>query len=78
MRGAGGGGGQTAWYRLPQFAAFLLEGAYTNGNNRDACQNVGTQCIVGKFVKFVVSGQVGPGTGGGSTGSSVIGVQLIE
>ena len=72
------GNGSNVWYRLPRFAAFKLEAAYTNGNNLTECQGQAKQCLVGKFVKFIVSGQVGPGSGGGSTATSVVGVQLIK
>ena len=73
-----GAHGANTWYRIPQFVAFKLEHAYTNGNNLDKCDNISKQCLIGEFVKFVVSGTVGPGTGGGTTESSVIGVQLIQ
>jgi Putative Flp pilus-assembly TadE/G-like len=70
------------WYRVPRFAAFQLEAAYTNGNNigtaTTLCELQSKQCLVGKFVRFVVSGQVGPNSGGGDTSTSVIGVQLIR
>jgi hypothetical protein len=66
------------WYRMPQFAAFQLQHAYTNGNNTSSCQGAAKQCLVGQFVHFVVSGTVGPGSGGGTTDTSVIGVQLIK
>lgn len=75
-----GGNGQNQWYRFPQFAAFLLERAHVNGSNKAACDtgNGATSCLIGKFVDFVTSGTVGPGAGGGTTQSSVLGVQLIK
>jgi len=75
-----GGNGQNQWYRFPQFAAFELERAHVNGSNKAACDtgNGATSCLIGKFVDFVTSGTVGPGAGGGSTESSVLGVQLIK
>jgi hypothetical protein len=75
-----GGNGQNQWYRFPQFAAFQLERAHVNGNNSAACDtgNGATSCLIGKFVDFVTSGTVGPGAGGGTTQSSVLGVQLIK
>ena len=75
-----GGNGQNQWYRIPQFAAFELEGAYINGNNKAKCDtgNGATSCLIGKFVDFVTVGTVGPGVGGGTTESAVLGVQLIK
>jgi hypothetical protein len=75
-----GGTGANQWYRFPQFAAFLLERAHVNGNNKAACDtgNGATSCLIGQFVDFVTSGTVGPGAGGGTTESSVLGVQLIK
>jgi hypothetical protein len=71
--------GANVWYHLPRFSAFHLEGAYTNGNSlRAECQMQSAQCLVGKFVHFIVSGNVGPGAGGGYTDMSTIGVQLIR
>ncbi len=75
-----GGSGSNQWYRIPQFAAFELERAYINGNNKAACDtgNGATSCLIGKFVYFVTSGTVGPGVGGGTTAGAVLGVQLIK
>lgn len=75
-----GGNGSNQWYRFPQFAAFELERAHISGSNKAACDtgNGATSCLIGKFVDFVTSGTVGPGAGGGSTESSVLGVQLIK
>jgi Putative Flp pilus-assembly TadE/G-like len=72
------GNGQNLWYRIPRFAAFKLQAAYTNGDNLSSCQNQSKQCLVGQFVHFIVSGTVGPGSGGGTTDTSTIGVQLIK
>lgn len=76
--GLDSGVGSKLWYRIPQFAAFLLTNAYTNGNHNAECEYQSNQCLLGRFVNFVVSGQVGPSSGGGSTTTSVIGVQLIK
>jgi hypothetical protein len=75
-----GGNGTNQWYRFPTFAAFELEHAYVNGNNKAACDtgNGATSCLIGKFVDFITSGTVGPGVGGGTTDSGVRGVQLIK
>ena len=75
-----GGSGSNQWYRIPQLAAFELERAYVNGNNRGVCDtgNGATSCLVGKFVNFVTTGTVGPGIGGGTTDGAVLGVQLIK
>jgi hypothetical protein len=60
----------------------FTKGAYVNGNN-PICetQNYGVpgtgQCLVGRFVRFISQGTVGPGTGS-SSGTDAIGVQLIH
>lgn len=75
-----GGSGQNQWYRFPAFAAFELEQAYVNGNNRPDCDtgNGATSCLIGQFVDFITTGTVGPGIGGGTTEGAVIGTQLIR
>jgi hypothetical protein len=75
-----GGNGSNQWYRFPVFAAFQLEHAWLNGNHAAECDtgNGATSCLIGEFVDFQTSGTVGPGIGGGSTDSSVRGVQLIK
>jgi hypothetical protein len=76
-----GGDGSNQWYRFPQFAAFELEWAYTQGANKAACDAVSTgvaQCFIGKFVNIIRAGTVGAGVGGGSTNSALVGVQLIK
>jgi hypothetical protein len=75
-----GGNGSNQWYRIPQFAAFELERAHVNGNNKAACDtgNGATSCLIGRFVNFIVTGTVGPGIGGGTTDSALIGTQLIK
>jgi len=75
-----GGQGQNQWYRIPQFAAFELERAHLTGNNKAACDtgNGATSCLIGKFVDFITVGTVGPGVGGGTTKSAILGVQLIK
>ncbi|CAN5624832.1 hypothetical protein BH24ACT15_BH24ACT15_31680 [soil metagenome] len=64
------GNGNNLWYHIPQFAAFLLDDAHIQGDNRPACQNPpglplnggngSTSCIDGWFIKFVTVGPVGP------------------
>jgi Flp pilus assembly protein TadG len=60
----------------------FTKGAYVNGNN-PICETIdygvpGTgQCLVGRFVRFISKGTVGPGTGS-SSGTDAIGVQLIR
>jgi hypothetical protein len=75
-----GGNGVNQWYRIPQFAAFLLEHAYINGNDSAHCDtgNGATSCLIGKFVNFITTGTVGPGIGGGTTDGAIIGTQLIK
>ena len=75
-----GGNGSNQWYRFPAFAAFELEEAFVNGNNKPACDtgNGATSCLIGKFVNFITTGTVGPGIGGGTTEGAVIGTQLIR
>jgi hypothetical protein len=75
-----GGNGSNQWYRIPQFAAFELERAYINGNNKAACDtgNGATSCLIGKFKNFITTGTVGPGIGGGTTDGALIGTQLIK
>ena len=72
--------GVNQWYRIPQFAAFLLEHAYINGNDKAHCDtgNGATSCLIGKFVNFITTGTVGPGIGGGTTDGAIIGTQLIK
>jgi hypothetical protein len=84
-----GANGNPDWYHLQPFAPFLLERAYTNGNNDTECDPAtygyppysaaggAKNCIVGQFVDYTVgsSGTIGPVPG--STGG-VIGVQLIH
>ena len=54
------------------------QGAYISGSN-PICDtgNGSTSCLVGRFVSFITKGTVGPGTGS-STGTNVLGVQLIK
>jgi hypothetical protein len=62
-------------------AAGATQGAYIQGNNRAECEvggNGATSCLVGKFVKVLASGTVGPGVGGGVGGEKVVGIQLIK
>lgn len=75
-----GGSGSNQWYRFPAFAAFELEEAFINGNNKPQCDtgNGATSCLIGKFVDFITTGTVGPGIGGGTTEGAVIGTQLIR
>ena len=92
--GSLGGNGQNQWYRVPSFAFFQLcsatdsacvslgapHGAYVNGNNRSVCDsgNGATSCLVGRFVKILAIGTVGPGVGGGDGSNKTIGIQLIK
>ena len=92
--GALGGNGNNQWYRFPSFAYFQMcsnadadcvnlgvpHGAYVNGNNRSECDtgNGATSCLAGRFVEILGSGTVGPGVGGGTTGTKAIGIQLIQ
>lgn len=76
-----GGNGQNQWYRIPQFAQFKLDVAYVNGNNTAQCTtsaSSATSCLTGWFVDTIRTGTVGPPISGGTTTSSVIGVQLIH
>jgi hypothetical protein len=89
-----GGNGSNQWYRMPSFAYFLLcdssdndcldvgasHGAYVNGQDGAVCDtgNGATSCLVGRFVKILSSGTVGPGVGGGGGDNKAIGVQLIK
>ena len=63
-------------------AAGVTQGAYVNGSNPicatlDYASTGVTSCLVGRFVKFITEGTVGPGTGSGSS-TDAIGVQLIR
>lgn len=63
-------------------AAGTPKGAYINGTNPicstlDYASTGVTSCLVGRFVKFITEGTVGPGTGSGSS-TDAIGVQLIR
>jgi hypothetical protein len=60
--------GSGSFYHIPQFAAFLLYEAYTQGTNKVPCNsapgnpahgNGSTSCIKGWFVDFVTEGPVG-------------------
>lgn len=57
-------------------------GAYIQGNNQAICANGGnggTSCLAGRFVKYVTGTTVvRPPSGGGSTVTSIVGVQLIH
>ncbi|HEX5465235.1 MAG TPA: Tad domain-containing protein [Candidatus Limnocylindrales bacterium] len=62
-------------------AANASHGAYTNGNDGSGICDTGngaTSCLVGKFVKILATGTVGPGVGGGGSNNPVVGVQLIK
>jgi len=63
-------------------AAGTTQAAYINGTNPvcatlDYATSGTTSCLVGRFVKFITEGTVGPGTGSGSS-TDAIGVQLIK
>jgi hypothetical protein len=88
-----GGNGMQQWYHLAGMSTLELcstadadcvaegfnHGAYVQGNNKPTCDtgNGATSCLVGKFVKIVYEGEVqaAPGV---NTGSSVVGIQLVE
>jgi len=62
--------------------AGTTQAAYINGTNPicatlDYATSGVTSCLVGRFVKFITEGTVGPGTGSGSS-TDAIGVQLIN
>jgi hypothetical protein len=88
-----GGNGNNQWYRFPSFAYFQMcsnadsecvnlgvpHGAYVNGHNTECdTGNGATSCLAGRFVEILGSGTVGPGVGGGTTGTKAIGIQLIQ
>lgn len=63
-------------------AAGATQASYINGTNSicatlDYATSGTTSCLVGRFVKFITEGTVGPGTGSGSS-TDAIGVQLIH
>lgn len=68
---------------IPECTAVgATQGAYINGSNPicatlDYASTGTTSCLVGRFVKFITEGTVGPGTGSGSS-TDAIGVQLIH
>ncbi len=70
---------------IPECAALgFSKGAYNNNGSEKVCANVAygsddpsTSCLVGRFVRFITRGTVGAGTGS-SSGTSAIGVQLIQ
>jgi hypothetical protein len=78
-----GGNGQSQWYHLPQFGAFLLDapkGAFIQGNNSSACaaSNGGTSCLKGMFVDFQLGGTVGTTPPDDPNAARFSGVQLIH
>jgi Flp pilus assembly protein TadG len=80
------GVGNNTWYHIPQFTGFLLDHAYTSGNNFPACNsapggppaggNGSNGCLKGWFVSRITSGEVV--AGGGNSGNPALGVQLIK
>jgi Flp pilus assembly protein TadG len=80
------GVGNNTWYHIPQFTGFLLDQAYTSGNNFPACNsapggppaggNGSNGCLKGWFVSRITSGEVV--AGGGSSANPALGVQLIK
>jgi hypothetical protein len=81
-------GSAGSWYRIKQIAAFQIQHAYTNGNNKTECNNTpyampapedakANDCLVGVFVDFITTGTVGVSNGQWGT-SGTIGVQLIH
>lgn len=60
----------------------ITQGAYITGTNSECSSmpygtSTTTSCLIGRFVRFITEGTVGPGTGS-STGTDAIGVQLIK
>ena len=73
------------WYRVKLVGAFVLEHAYVNGNNTDECLSPGNvqdpdfktkECLIGEFVDFITTGDIGVSGGTESTGA--VGIQLIK
>jgi hypothetical protein len=70
---------------VPECTALgFSQGAYNNNGSEKVCGDIAygsddpsTSCLVGRFVRFITKGTVGPGTGT-SSGTSVVGVQLIR
>jgi hypothetical protein len=79
--------GNSTWYRITQVGAFLLEHAYTNGNNKAECNPSwsnppaddakSVNCLIGQWVDFIDTGTVGANVGSQSI-TKVVGVQLIH
>ncbi len=85
------GNGNSIWYHIPQFAAFLLDQAHIQSSNSSECNsapglplgggNGSTSCIDGWFVSFVSVGPVGairPCIGSGRCPQLMLGTQLVR
>jgi Flp pilus assembly protein TadG len=83
----GSGNGNNFYYHIPKFTTFMIDRAYTSGNNPPECNstpgfplsggNGATGCLKGWFIDYVYHGPVGPGaTGPQDVG--LIGVQLVN
>jgi hypothetical protein len=80
--------GNNTWYHIPQFAAFYLEEAHIQGNNKPACNTLPGQpfvggsgaisCMKGWFIDFITQGPVEPGGPPDPEFAGAIGVQLIQ
>jgi hypothetical protein len=78
--------GKNTWYHIPYFTSFLLDQAYTSGNNSVVCNsgpgsppvggNGSNGCLKGWWVKVVGEGQVSQYIGG--LANPNLGVQLIK
>ncbi len=85
--GNGSGNGNNFYYHIPKFAGFMIDRAYTSGNNPPECNanpgnpkvggNGSTGCFKGWFVRYQTSGSVGSAATG-SNDPAVIGIQLIH
>jgi hypothetical protein len=63
------GNGDNLYYHIPQFAEFLLDEAFIQGNNHPECNtgrgqpyvggNGSTSCFKGWFVRYIMQGKVG-------------------
>ena len=86
-QGGEAGNGNNTYYHIPYFIGFILDRAYVQGANSDACNgapgspfsggNGSTGCFKGWFAKVVAEGPVSanPGLGGSNT---PLYVQLIK
>jgi hypothetical protein len=82
----GSGNGNNFYYYIPYFAGFMIDQAYTGGNDAECNEapgaplpagNGATGCFKGWFVRYVTLGPVGPAASGPQD-PSAIGIQLIR